>query len=36
MPIKENIKITVVVNGRFNAFDYSAELYKMVKLDSLI
>ncbi|WP_372757559.1 glycosyltransferase family 4 protein [Mariniflexile sp.] len=29
-------KITVVVNGRFHAFDYAAELYKMGCLEKLI
>lgn len=29
-------KFTVIVNGRFHAFDYAAELHKMNKLDKLI
>lgn len=33
--IKEN-KITVIVNGRFHAFDYAAELHKLGVLDRLI
>lgn len=31
-----NLQITVVVNGRFHAFDYAAELYKKNRLHRLI
>jgi alpha-maltose-1-phosphate synthase len=36
MKDSENLKITVVVNGRFHAFDYAAELYKKGLLNRMI
>ena len=34
--MKNKKKITVIVNGRFHAFDYAAELHKLGYLDKLI